>query len=73
MTWGRASDANTAVAFGLDGTGKTWTDFVGIPDDMGGYNNIVKCGPGRQLVSSSKKVGVSHDLRIVPVSVRTKP
>ncbi len=73
MTWGRTGDAATAVAFSLDGTGKTWTDFTPIPDDMGGYNDIAEISPGRLLISSSKKVGEQLDLRLIPVTVRVKP
>jgi len=73
MTWGRTGYAATGVAFSLDGTGQTWTDFAPIPDDMGGYNDIVQTGPGRLLLSSSKKAGGSYDLRVIPISVRVKP
>jgi formylglycine-generating enzyme required for sulfatase activity len=73
MTWGRTGDMATAVAFSLDGSGKTWTDVAPIPDDMGGYNDMVEAQPGTLLISSSKKVGDGYDLRLIPVTVRRQP
>ena len=52
-------------------TGRSWTDYVSIPDDFGGYNDMVEVQPGTLLISTSKKTGDKIDLRVQPVTVRT--
>jgi formylglycine-generating enzyme required for sulfatase activity len=73
MTWGRTGTAPTALAFSIDGSGRSWTDFTTIPDDAGGYNDMVEIRPGTLLLSASKKVGDHFDVRVVPVTVRRRP
>ncbi len=70
MTWGRTGGAASAVAFSLDGGGRNWSDFTAIPDDIGGYNDIVQLPAGPLLVSASKKLAEGYDLRLIPVTVR---
>ncbi|MBN1342087.1 MAG: SUMF1/EgtB/PvdO family nonheme iron enzyme [Phycisphaerae bacterium] len=73
MTWGRTGYASTAIAFSLDGQGHGWSDLTPIPDDLGGYNDLVEVRPGMLLATASKRSGNEFDLRVIPISVTRMP